>query len=228
MSFIAGSVMDGSASLLNDTAKAQYSYTVQIPYLNIALAELQELFLENNIPVTNKRSLVLSVPTGTSSIEFGGTPALPTDLVEIQSLGERDTGTTDSFTDMIRVEFLPMMEVLTTQLIYWSWIGDIIQLLGSTGNRDVKINYIGNIFTDVTAFSDILDIIGGKTYLTYKNAALCAMFIGENPERATVLNSQAELALNRALNIPIKGKQAIITRRRPFMASFRDRGITSY
>lgn len=228
MSFTAGSVMDGSASLLNDTAKAQYSYTVQIPYLNIALAELQELFLENNIPVTNKRSAVLSVPTGTTEIIFGGTPTLPSDLVEIQQLGERNTGTTDSFTKMTRVEFLPMVEVLTIQLIYWSWIGDEIQFLGATSDRDVEMNYIGNIFTDVTAFSDVLDIIGGKTYLTYKNAALCAMFIGENPERAEILNGQATLALNRALNIPIKGKQAIITRRRPFMASFRDRGITSY
>lgn len=228
MSFTAGSVMDGVAPLLNDTAKAQYSYTVQIPYLNIALAELQELFQENNIPVTNERSAILSVPVGTTTIEFGGTPALPADLVEIQGIGERNSGTTDDFSPMVKVEFLPMTEVTTIQLIYWSWMADQINFLGATSDREVELNYIGNIFVDVTAFSDVLDVIGGKTFLTYRTAGLCAEFIGENPERAEVLNGNAIIALQRALNIPIKGKQSIVTRRRPFMASWRSRGVSSY
>ena len=45
----AAQVMDASASMLNDTAKTSYTYVAQIPYLNMALRELQEFFELNNV-----------------------------------------------------------------------------------------------------------------------------------------------------------------------------------
>jgi hypothetical protein len=63
------------------------------------------------------------------------------------------------------------------------------------------------------------------TYLEFKTAALCAMFIAENPTRAMTLNSEASLSLDRALGIPVKGEQSIVVRRRPFRYSYKHRGV---
>lgn len=228
MSFTAGSVMNGAGALLNDTPLNEFTYTIQIPYLNIALAELQEIYEENNVPLTNKRSAVLTIPAGITEITFSTTPALPSDLIEIQKLGERTSGTDDDFVQMIRCEFLPMTQIQTSQLIYWCWIGEVIKFIGATNDNDVELNYLGTIFPVVTSFSDVLDDLKGQTYLTYKTAALCAMYIGENEERAQILNAQAEVALARNVNISVKGKQSIITRRRPFMANLRTRAWGPY
>jgi hypothetical protein len=50
------------------------------------------------------------------------------------------------------------------------------------------------------------------------------MFIGENETRAGSLEMLATQALDRELGIPIKGRQAIVTRRQPFMGSYKGRG----
>ena len=223
MSFTAASVMDRAAAFLNDSALSIFTYVAQIPYLNAALDELQEIFEENNVPITNRRSSVLVIPAGTVTISFSTTPALPSDLIEIQKLGERNSGTTDSFTEMVRKEFLPQTEVQTTQLIYWSWINEQIKFIGATSARDVELDYIASLFTAVTTSTNSITVINGKSFLAYRTAALCAQFIGENPERAQALNDDAVLALSRSLNITVKGRQSIVTRRQPFMAAWRGR-----
>ena len=50
------------------------------------------------------------------------------------------------------------------------------------------------------------------------------MFIGENETRAMVLDAQAERAMDRLLGINNKGRQQIMTRHRPFRASWKARG----
>lgn len=223
MSYTAATVMDRAAALLNDSSLSIFTYVAQIPYLNVALDELQELFEENNIPSTNKVSAVIPITTGTVTLD--GAAGLPSDLVEIQSLGERTTGTTDTFIPMIRVEFLPQTLVQTMQLIYWAWIGEVIKFIGATSDRDVELNYIASLFSTITASTDTISAINSRSFLAYRTAALCAEFIGENPERAESLNADAILALSRTLNISTKGRQSIVTRRRPFMANYRNRGV---
>ncbi len=91
--FTAGSVMDAASSLLNDTAKQTYTYAVQLPYLNMALQDLRKLLELNNSPVTDQVSAILIVPTSITTIGFATSPALPSDLVDIQELWESPTGT---------------------------------------------------------------------------------------------------------------------------------------
>ena len=45
-------VLTNSAALLNDQDRATYTDAVLLAYLNMTLAELEELFELNNIPVT--------------------------------------------------------------------------------------------------------------------------------------------------------------------------------
>src|SRR5713226_6773728 len=118
---LASVVMDRVAGLLNDTAKTLFTYVVQVPYLNVAIDELQESMQANNVPATNEVSSILVITTAMSDIGGSTGPALPSDLIEIQGAYERLTGSTEDFQVMSKVEFLPPFVVLTEALIYWAW-----------------------------------------------------------------------------------------------------------
>src|SRR3954471_15245274 len=108
--FTAGAVMNASAALLNDVARAVYTYAVQLPYINMAARELQQIFQQNEMPVTTATSVEIAVAAGQTAIVFGGVlpiPAMPTDLVEIQGLWEKNDGSSQQFTPMTRLNQLP-------------------------------------------------------------------------------------------------------------------------
>lgn len=223
-------IIDMVASLQNDTAQTTYTDAACLPYLNMALDELQEVFEINNIPVTNVVSAILMVPAGNTEIAFAGTtPLLPSNLIEIQELWERPRGT-DPFVSMARLEFLPhyMEGVTYTSFMFWAWVDNAINVLASNQDNDLKLDYIKSIFPTPLNINQVNTDLGVKfknikSYLGYKTAALCSMYIGENETRAMALNAQAEDALFRSLDISIKGKQSIMNRRRPFRAGYKSR-----
>ena len=47
-------IVSSVASLMNDTAQTLYTNAAVLPYLNLALDDLQEIFQHNNVPVTNE------------------------------------------------------------------------------------------------------------------------------------------------------------------------------
>ncbi len=223
----AGDVMDASAALLNDQQKQIFTYTVQLPYLKIVLAELRELFELNNIPFTNESSTVLTIAAATSNvtISFSTTPALPSDLIDIQRMWERESGV-DPFVTMERKEFLPHYLEGTERnyFSYFEWSGQSIKLLPANRTNDLKIDYIGDTFAAIVDQNSTIAAINTGSFLNYRLAAHCALFIGEDKPRSDDLNSSAALALDRVLGIGNKGKQAIVTRHRPFRASFKSHG----
>jgi hypothetical protein len=223
----AGQVMDKAASLLNDTAKQNYTYTVQLPYLQMALQDLRKLLELNNSPVTNEVSSVINCPIGTDSISYDNSPnpELPDNLIEIQQLWERAEGT-DPWVPMTRVEFLPHYYegVLINQFLIWTWQDNQIRLIPANTDNDIKIDYVKSLFNDVEDENSELSIINADSYLQFRTAALCAEYIGENPTRALSLNLQARDAFDILIGIDNKGRQAIMTRRRPFRAAWKNRG----
>lgn len=226
--------MDKSASLMNDTAKTVYTYAAQMPYLNMALSELEEHFQLNNIPVTNQTSVPITIVVGIKSINpfdgvgAGPAPNYPQDLVEIQGIYERLAGTLDPFIPLVKREFLPhpIDDLPTESLQYWIWEDQRIKFIGATTNREVKIDYIKTLFPEVTNQAAVLGVINSKSFLQYRTAALCTQFIGENESRARELNDFATVALDRVTGIGTKAKQSIITRRKPFMAAYKRRSFT--
>ena len=227
-----GSIMDRSAVLNNDAAKTQYTYTVQLPYLNSALQELQEYFELNNVPVTDTFSALINVPAGVSSIGFSpavpvpDTPYLPSNLVEPKLLWERAEGI-DPYLPMTKVDFLPryMDGVELNQFIYYVWQSQEIRVIAANQDNDIKMDYTRFLFaqfTDVTG-AETVSVINSRTFLEYRTAGLCAEFIGENPTRAQSLNNDAGLAMDRVVGIGTKGRQAINIRHRPFRSSYKRR-----
>jgi hypothetical protein len=222
-------VISGVASLMNDTAQTVYTNDAVLPYLNMALDELQEYYELNNVPVTNETSAILMVPKNTSRIaSIGTTPLLPADLVEIQNLWESDKGMFQ-WMPVVRKEFISQNN--STQIdafIVWSWMGNEIRLIPSTIDKDLKIDYVQSIFSTPILIGQISADLGVKnatSYLKYKTAALCAKYIGENSSRSDELNLLAIQGMDRALGISTKGRQAIVTRRRPFRAAYKTRGM---
>ena len=216
--------MDSAAALLNDTARTIFTYDVQRPYLNMALTELREYLELNNIPLTNDSQENITVPAGTTEIIFNAVspaPSLPSDLVEPLELYERTSGSTDDFLPMTRTMFLPPYVTVTSNLIYWSWMGQKIKFIGSNSDIEIRIDYTRSVLPNVTDQDDSIDYINAASFLYNRTGALCAQFIGENPERAEVLNATAQLAIDRAIGIGVKGGQTIATRRRPFNQAYK-------
>lgn len=220
------------AGLMNDASQSLYTNAVCLPFLNLALDELQELYELNGIPTTNETSAAITIKSGIGKLGFDTTPALPSDLIEIQQLWESTTGL-NQWTPMIKKETIPhYLEDNTTisMFLIWAWEHGHVILVPSNADNDLKIDYTASIFNTPIQIKDInvnLPFANVKTYLEYKTTALCAMFIAENETRAMALDSLTGTALSRALGIPIKGMQSITTRRRPFRQSFKSRG-TSY
>lgn len=233
-SLTAANVMDKAASLMNDTLKTVYTYAAQLPYLNMALSELEEHFQLNNIPVTDQTSAPITVTAGITEITAfdgvgaGDPPHYPQDLVEIQGLYERLAGSTDPFLPIVKKEFLPhyLDDQIVDSLLIWSWQDQKIKFVGATTDREVKIDYIKTLFPEVTNQAAVIGVMNAKSFLQYRTAGLCTQFIGENASRAADLNTFAVMSLERVTGIGVKAKQAINTRRRPFMASYKRRSFS--
>lgn len=226
-------VINMVASLMNDTKQTSYTDEACLPYLNVALDELQEIMEENNIPITNEVSSTITLPAGTTVLGFSTTPALPSGLIEIQELWESNDGGVTFIGPMGTVDFIPVNLQLSTNPValfgVYAWMDNEIQLPYSSSSIILKINYIKSLFSTPIALGAIDTELGVKfknikIYLGYETAALCSMFIGENETRAAALHTKAEEALERTLNIPTKGRQGIVTRRKPFRAGFKMRG----
>lgn len=225
---LAGTVMDKSASLLNDTARSVYHYTAQTPYLQIALQELQEYFELHDIAATQMVSAVINIPAGITQIIYNGVgvPSLPSDMVEPHQLWER-LENTDPFVPMTKRDYLPhqLEGVPTGQFVYFVWNSQAIKFLASNRDNDIKIDYVKELFTPVVNETSPINVINAATFLEYRTAALCAEFIERNKPTADALNVFASFALDRTTGIGVKGKQTIMTRRRPFRAAYKKRGF---
>jgi len=251
----AGQIMDRVANLLNDPSRTDYTYTVQLPYLNMAIEQYSDLMAEANAPLTNLTSYHMSlepivVKVGQNYIvypeyEQPGFPTTfwaryPSDLVEIQEIEERPhvqktppVGTPPilwaedpkygMYTKLPRVEFSEVRPP-TNSLQYWNFSNSIIRFNPANIDMEVVIKYIYQGIPYAANENSLINMIGSRTYLSYKTAALCAMFIGENESRAAILEAEAEKSVDRSIAIGNKGKQQIVTRHKPFRAAYKMRG----
>lgn len=220
----AGSIMETVAALLNDTDRQVYTDAVILPYIQLAMNDLSLKLEDYNIAITNITSEPITITAGVLDIGGDSGPALPQDLVEILSISERTAGTTNDFAMMSRRQFIPETDIRTAYLQVWSWQDQIVKFIGANGDIEVKLNYIGNTAGAIIDESSLIKFFNAQSYLQYRTAGHCAMYIGENQARATTLYLEAEDKLDSTLNIGIKSTQGIRTRRRPFRARFKSNG----
>lgn len=154
-------------------------------------------------------------------------PLLPTDLEEPQEVWERIAGTSTDYIKMTRKDILPKTDIKTAYLEVWAYKGGYIQFLGATGTVEVKIDYVAEPFKGIIDQNSVIlyQYERADHFLAFRTAALCAEFIGENPERAASLNAQAQSEMDVILSISIKNQQTAGVRRRPFRGGWKRRGI---
>lgn len=212
--------MDKAAALLNDTEKQRYTYAAQFPYLEIALNDFKMIAQLNNVSVSNARSAVITVPSGTTVISSDTTPTLPSDLVSIISLYENNV-TTGQFVELGRRNFLTPTDTQVNQFGVYAWNNNEITLPSAVGVVYLKIDYISTLFSLVVDENSQVKVINADSFLWYRTAALCARYIGEDTERAQVLDGESGIKIDQILGIENKSKQGMSTRRRPFRASYK-------
>lgn len=224
---LASEVMDLAAAALNDADKTTYDYDTQIPYLKLALQELQEIFELNSLAVTEQSSAAIPVRAGVNKIIFNaiGPTRLPDNLIEPQQLWESQTNQ-ENWTPMVRKEFIPhdLSGVESTWFTYWVWQKNEILLLPSNSDLDIKIDYVGSLFPKYIQADSILPVQNAIGYLAYKVAELISDMIEHNMERAQANGARALMAMDRISGITIKSKQQILARRRPFRAAYKRTG----
>lgn len=230
----AGEVMDRAAVLMNDPAKTDYTYTTLLPHLNMALDDLKANLVENQSGIAIGNALPLLIPKGTAAVWPPDFPYQPpevikynVDIAEIQEIMERRVGGGEhEWTLMTRVEYHPLHEPMDI-LGSWAWEQRAIKFNfgGCKQDREIRIKYL--IYEERMSAINETSIIGHvdlRPFLAFKTAAYAAMYIGENPGRSQLLDAQAQDALDRILSIQNKGRQNIMTRHRPFRASYKLRG----
>ena len=224
---LASEVMDLSAASLNDVDKTNYTYDIQIPYLKMAMQELQEIYELNSLPVTEGSSAVIPVNAGQTKIRFNvtGAPRLPDNLIEPLTLWERPRNI-DPFVQMTRKDFIPheLAGQPTSFFIYWVWQQNEIKMPAANADNDIKIDYVGSLFPKYVTANTIIPVINASGFLSYRTGAIISDLIEKNDANAAKLNGWASLALDRITGITIKNKQSIQTRRRPFRANWKNRG----
>lgn len=226
----ASDIMDLSAARLNDVSRSLYTYTVQIPFLNLALLELQEIYEANNAPTTDQTSATIQVnaATGIVSIPFddgfaSGVPGfLPDDLIEIK-VAWQSTRSLNQWTTFSPIDYLPEPSTRISSFLNYQWATDCMKVNGANANNDIKLDYIRSLFVPVESEDDELLIINGKSFLVNRTASYVAQDIMEDEERATTCLNAAYASLDNSLTIVTKGRQKIQIRRRPFRAGFKSR-----
>jgi len=180
-SVTAGEIMDRSAVLMNDPAKTDYTYDVLSPFLQMALDELAESLIDSQNSPTIQTSAPILVPMGfiaIYSVDSIDPIRYPANLVEIQEVSERRSGSNEPFIPMKRTEFIHISEPRDI-FGYWSWENQIIKFnpRGATTNREIQLKYIRDFSSTNIAPDAIVGSMNSRSFLSYKTAAYAAQFI---------------------------------------------------
>lgn len=215
ITYTAGDVMDRAASMLNDTAKSMYSYTVQLPYLKSAHQMMEQEALLHEVPLALISEYETTVSAGALN------PSLPTSFFLPLSLKERVDGSVleSDYYEMTQVDNVNDLSLQPIDILkYWDWRHNCINFVGATADREVRIYYWRQLSL-LTGEGSIPPLAGADNYLAYKTAALCARYIMADRERADDLDGQAQLCLDTLMAVLTKNNQGVRVRRLPFRRS---------
>lgn len=219
---LASDVITTAQALLNDPSGSKYTSTKLLPFVIKVSEDLQLLLALHEANVQYGVFTLSSFPAATpSSIPAGGgANQYPLDLVSPLYMEEKDVGAgNDQYVPMERRDWEDSI-LPTTSLRYWTWRDLIIKFVGSTAARDLKVRYLQRLIT-VSAAGSTIEVIDSKPYMQSRVAALAAAAIGENIERAKLLNDDAEEQKNNLVALITKDKQAIPSRRLPYRGRIR-------
>lgn len=177
------------------------------PFLNSAIRELYRELRNVGQPTLIKDNVIISGITPLNSPAngpgqpdpavqvyvgfdgyFDGTQintqlALPSDIITIERVWERQTGTDDKFIPMEQVQFGLPSRLQTQRFRQWEWRQDKVWMLGSINTNDIRLRYwcsLPQFFSPTlnlsATFVPIIDCTDAVAYKTaYKYATMLGM-----------------------------------------------------
>lgn len=214
----ASQVLESARTHLNDEYGSLWTDQKLMPKLQEAHRELQSTLFLAGIPVINDVSSVITVPANTVdgvNVDMSAVTGYPNNLIRPIWMKERTVGQQNQdFIDMIEVDFIPSISK-DTRLVYWAWIGQTIMLLGATNDVQVLLRYRGSIKIPAKVTDDCV-VLFSETFLSYRTAALAIASTGQDNLKFQMLNSQAEMNLDKLTRTAIKEGQNLPVRRVPY------------
>lgn len=218
MAITAGSILQLSATLLNDASQNTYSDDVLFPFLVIAYQELQAECDANGISIVKDILASTDVDEGEITLEP------PDDLIAPIALYERAQNSTseDDWVKMTQKEWEPNLEP-SSSLLYWTWREGEFKFVGATTDREVRIRYLRDLDSLTDANSNIANVANARLFLQYETAALCSASILKIEKTTNRLEDKAQRYLALTMVVEVKNNQSFVTTRRPFGSTLRNR-----
>jgi hypothetical protein len=202
--------LDSARAKLNDQGAIFFTDAKLLPHLKDAHRELQVILWREGLPIINEVSNAITVAAGATT--FGAN--LPTDIIEVLTIKERDVGSNDRYQDTTELEFIPEGMEQTDWMRYWAWQEEIVVMPGATKDRQMLIRYRKGL-TIPTQGSDPIGFAFGELYLGPRTAALMAGALG-NKSTKTELTSEAEMFIEMVVAANVRAQQTLPARRLPY------------
>lgn len=211
------------------------------PFLNSSIRELyrelrnvgQPTLIKDNVivsgltPVNGANGLGIPDPATQTYLGFGGyfdgstinsNLVLPSDVLYMEQVSERQTGTNNSFVPMSQEQSgLPSRPQQPT-LCEWEWRNDSIWMVGSTNTVDIRMRYwcsLPQFFSPTLDFnSTFVPILDCTDAVAYKTAVKYALMLG-SPGLAE-LRSEAKEQMFQLKNANVRRSQSRDFQRMPY------------
>jgi hypothetical protein len=190
-----------------------YNSTVLLPFLNMALDELDEEMAVFELSPLKKESIPIMVPAGSSLL-----PQMPVNFVESIELLERGQGSGDAWV-MVRevADINPNTSVTTnTEITQWTVRGAQILINPPSTSREVLLTYVGGL-TAASGVGTTIDVEASRRFLALLTARNAARDLGNSVSKANSYEADISRARDRMIGRMQKNSQEVLgTRRRPY------------
>lgn len=187
---------------MNDPSKLTWTDAVMLEKLKAAWDDLQLQLLSCGARIFDEEvAAPLSVAIGATTLA-----SPPADMIWPVAMFERNVGGVDA-------DWIPMLQqsweddaVQGSELVFWTYREDLVQFLGATTTREVKLRY-RKLLNPITSAASSVAVLLANNFLAPRTAALLSGFSGANATRALACNAEADQALEKLKGIYIKQSQ---------------------
>lgn len=212
MPFTAGEVFTEVQGFLNDVGKSTYTDAKLGPFLRVAYRELRDRL--------NSFGMSPDIHIESKTIAAAGTDygKLPDDFMAPYYMEERRPGGADS--EWVRMQEVGNIPVRTRDscLVHWAYRGSTILFVGSSTNTEVRLHYWGDLLPTLSNPVNAVDEmtqLALQNYLVFRTTAFAARSIGEDVDRASDFQAQAQSEMDLLLATYAKNEQSVAYSRPP-------------
>jgi hypothetical protein len=207
---IVSDAIKAAAVLMNDPNQVTWTNDI---LLGVALQAYEEL---SNDLVANGFRLFKEITSAPLLVTSPNTTfdAPPTDLFVPISLEERNVG--DATYISMEEKIWEPSTIPSTSLKCWSFRKNVINFIGATVDREVRMKYIRNNIGVITNENSILNITNGAGLLGAKIASLAATHLAKNPKDGIAKEGLYITRLTSYIQIELGNQQGKPVRRLPY------------